>query len=218
MARWRPNPSKALGRRLAKPAAPARPKAGPGQVASRSIREIMLEQSLKRAELQLRSLRSLAYFDELCGIHNRRAFNDEIRRVTGMAQRHGGDTAIVIFDVDDMKRINDGHGHAVGDIVLVAVAQAIKTSIRSTDFVARIGGDEFALIMHRIDETAAEAKVTDIQARIASTRIDTTAGHLAVTISAGHSMLCGLADEAIRHADHAMYRSKRVGRTIYQHT
>ena len=185
----------------------------------RSIREKRLEQSLRNVEKELQSLRSIAYFDELCGIHNRRAFNDELSKVTGLAQRYGGEAAVAIFDVDRLKQINDSHGHVVGDIVLVAVAQAIKSSIRSSDFLARIGGDEFALILHHIDEASAEAKIADIRRSVAGTHVDTSAGRLAVTVSVGHSMISfASADEAIRHADNAMYRSKRAGRTIYQHT
>ncbi|HEV7260347.1 MAG TPA: GGDEF domain-containing protein [Bosea sp. (in: a-proteobacteria)] len=206
-------------RRAANPAAPSRVKRCVAASALKSVRERLLERSLRQAERQLQSLRSLAYHDELCGIYNRRAFNDELQRVTDMAQRYGGEAAIVMIDVDNLKTINDRHGHAVGDIALVAVAQVLKSSIRSSDVLARIGGDEFAIILHHIDEASAQTKITDMRERVAATQINTTAGKLALAISVGHSMISvGLAEEAMRYADHAMYRNKRAGRTIYQHT
>lgn len=218
MGHWTPKRRHLFRRRLLN----AQPSAGSKRsVASppvKSMRETVLERSLHRAEQQLRILRSLAYLDELCEVYNRRAFNDEMRRVTGRAQRHGGEAAVAIFDVDHLKRINDDHGHEVGDVALVAIAQTIKSSIRSSDFLARIGGDEFALILYEIDDEAAREKVRDICQRVAATDVVTQVGKLDLSISAGHAMISFEGnDDALRHADYAMYRSKLSGRTIYQH-
>lgn len=219
MVRWNPTESRPFRRGSTNASVPSRIKRNIAATALRSVREKLLERSLRQAERQLQSLRSLAYHDELCGIYNRRGFNNELQRVTDMAQRYGGEAAIVMIDVDNLKSINDRHGHAVGDIVLVAVAQVLKSSTRSSDVLARIGGDEFAIILHRIDEIAAQSKIAEIRERVAATQIDTDAGTLALTISVGHSMIGGgLAEEALRSADHAMYRNKHAGRTIYQHT
>lgn len=219
MTRWYPTDPKHHWRGPTKVSAALRVKRSTAGLALKSVRERLLERSLQQAERQLQSLRSLAYHDELCGIYNRRAFNDELRRATDMAQRYGGEAAIVMIDVDNLKTINDRHGHAVGDIALVAIAQVLKSSIRSSDVLARIGGDEFAAVLHHIDETSVQLKITDMRERVAATQIDTAIGKLGLTISVGHSMIgIGLAEEAMRSADHAMYRNKRAGRTIYRHT
>lgn len=219
MTRWNPFGPKRHRRGGADVMGPSRVKRSATASAVKSLREKLLERSLREAERQVQSLQALAFHDELCGIYNRRAFNDELQRLTDMAQRYGGEAAVIVIDVDNFKTINDRHGHAVGDTALVAVAQVLKSSIRSSDLLARIGGDEFALIMHHIDETSVHRKITDIKDRVAAMQIDTPAGLLALTISAGHSMVSvGLAHEAVRSADHAMYRNKRADRTIYHHT
>lgn len=213
-----PTGSKPYRRGPANAAVPSRLKRGAAS-AVKSVREKLLERSLRQAERQLQSLRSLAYHDELCGIYNRRAFNDELRRVTDMVQRYGSEAAVVIIDVDNLKTINDRHGHAVGDVALIAVTQVLKSSIRSSDLLARIGGDEFAVILLHIDEESAQLKIADMAERVAATQINTPVGKLMLTISAGHSMISpGPAEEAMRSADHAMYRNKRARQTIYQHT
>lgn len=218
MGQRTPKRKNLLRRRLQNGGAPAGGKRSGAAALGRSMREAVLERSLLKAEQQLRVLRSLAYLDDLCEVYNRRAFNDEMRRVTGRAQRHGGEAAVAIFDVDHLKTINDTHGHEVGDVALVAIAQTIKSSIRSSDFLARIGGDEFALILYEIDESATRAKVEDICRRVAETDVETSTGRLELSISAGHAMISFEATgEALRHADHAMYRSKLSARTIYQH-
>ncbi len=219
MAGWNPTDLRPYRRGAANGAVPSRAKRSVAASAVKSVRERLLERSLRQAERQLQSLRSLAYHDELCGIYNRRAFNNELQRLTDMAQRYGGEAAIVMIDVDNFKTINDKYGHAVGDIALVAIAQVLRSSIRSSDVLARLGGDEFAVILHHIDETSAQRKITDMRSRVAATQINTASGQLGLTISVGHSMVgVGLAEEAMRSADHAMYRNKRESRTIYQHT
>lgn len=219
MTRWNPFGSKLHRRGQADVTGASRAKRSPMPSTVQSWREKLLERSLREAERQVESLQALAFHDELCGIYNRRAFNGELQRLTDMAQRYGGEAAVVVIDVDNFKMINDRHGHAVGDTALVAVVQVLKSLIRSSDVLARIGGDEFAVIMHHIDETSVRRKITDMQERVAATPIDTPEGALALTISAGHSMVSvGLAHEAVRSADHAMYRNKRAYRTIYHHT
>ena len=219
MARWNSFAPRLYRKGLPDVAGPSRVKRSATKAAIKSLREKLLERSLREAERQVQSLQALAFHDDLCGIYNRRAFNGELQRLTDMAQRYGGEAAVVVIDVDNFKTINDRHGHAVGDTALVAVAQVLKSSIRSSDVLARIGGDEFAIIMHHIDETSVLRKITDLQERVAATQIDTPAGDLALKISAGHSMVSiGLAHEAVRMADHAMYRNKRADRTIYHHT
>lgn len=175
-----------------------------------------LEKSLREANQQLRMMRTLAYVDDLCQIHNRRAFNEEIEKVTDLAWRYGRIASVIIFDVDRFKGINDEYGHEIGDLALIAVAQAIKSSIRASDFAARIGGDEFAVILHQIAEDDAQAKADEICALIAATQIRTGTGTIGVTASAGLSSITSSAGQrALVEADHAMLRQKRAAKTIY---
>lgn len=195
-------------------ASAARPRPALQQLQARRVEK--LERSLKQAEAALQSMRALAYLDDLCQIHNRRAFNEELNKVTDLAWRYGHVASVVVFDVNRFKEVNDSHGHAIGDLALIAVAQAIKSSIRASDFAARIGGDEFAVILHHIDEADAQSKADEICALIASTQIDTGAGIIAVTASAGLSRIPRAgADQAVAEADNAMLRQKRASRTIY---
>lgn len=188
----------------------------PAQQQIKLQRVAKLEKSLREAKQQLRMMRTLAYVDDLCQIHNRRAFNEEIEKVTDLAWRYGRVASVIVFDVDRFKGINDEYGHEIGDLALIAVAQAIKSSIRASDFAARIGGDEFAVILHQIAEDDAQAKADEICALIAATQIRTGTGAIGVTASAGLSSITSSADHrALVEADHAMLRQKRAARTIY---
>lgn len=184
----------------------------------RSPREASLEQSLRDAEQRVATLTRLAYIDEVCGIPNRRAFNDELRRTHDLIERYGGSYAVVILDVDRFKAINDSHGHAIGDVVLLAIAQEISASVRASDFAARIGGDEFGIILNQLDEDRARAKADDIARRIAALQIRSKTGVVRVTCSAGVSAL-GRPDipDALVRADKAMFRQKRTARETRVH-
>jgi diguanylate cyclase (GGDEF)-like protein len=188
----------------------------PAQQKIRTQRVEKLEKSLRQANEALRLMRTLAYVDDLCQIHNRRAFNEELKKVTDLAWRYGHVATVIIFDVDRFKEVNDEYGHAIGDLALIAVAHAIRSSIRASDFAARIGGDEFAVILHQICELDAQAKADEICALIAGTQINTGAGVISVTASAGVSNIAR-ADigQPLVEADHAMLRQKRAARTIY---
>lgn len=105
-----------------------------------TLREARLERELRLAKERIATLSRLAYLDELCGVPNRRAFDDELVRTRERIARHGGQGALVLLDVDRLKAVNDTHGHATGDAVLSAIAQTIATSLRASDFAARMGG------------------------------------------------------------------------------
>ncbi len=100
-------------------------------------------------------LTRLSLTDELTGLGNRRAFEDELAARFAEAKRVGQDLTCVSFDLDRFKQLNDTHGHAAGDAVLAAFAEVLAGSIRQTDFAARLGGDEFVLLLPRCDETNA---------------------------------------------------------------
>lgn len=122
-----------------------------------------LTRELEEARAQIRRLEELAHEDELTGSLNRRGFQRELRRAVAHARRYGGGLGLIMADIDGLKRINDQHGHMAGDELLVAITRALKGQIRTSDSIARIGGDEFAILLWNIDETQARLKAARLQ-------------------------------------------------------
>lgn len=96
-------------------------------------------------------IRHLAFYDALTGLPNRRLFDDRLRQAMSVSNRHKLYGALMFIDLDNFKSLNDTHGHAVGDQLLIAVAQRLKDCVRETDTVARFGGDEFVVILGELD-------------------------------------------------------------------
>jgi diguanylate cyclase (GGDEF)-like protein len=173
-----------------------------------------LQQQLAAAREQLALLEVHADIDPLTDLANRRAFERELARSLAYVKRHGIGAALLYLDLDDFKRINDRHGHSAGDAVLRAVAGVLGRHVRESDLVARIGGDEFALLLWNCDEANAVAKALALEASIGRT----TAVHEGKTLSVGGSVgaatLLPLDEpaEAIARADRAMYARKAVRR------
>jgi diguanylate cyclase (GGDEF)-like protein len=109
-----------------------------------SIIVLRLVYDLDEAE---RTNKTLARTDDLTGLHNRRSYLEIAGREIERAQRFGHEFALIAFDIDDLKRINDKYGHLVGDKVLKQIASACKEVVRSTDVIARLGGDEFVILV-----------------------------------------------------------------------
>lgn len=149
--------------------------------------------------------------DTLTPLFNRRHFissvNDRISRVS----RYGGQSVIMFVDVDNMKRINDQHGHAAGDFALMHVAAIISGAVRSTDVAARLGGDEFALILDEIDEAGALRKMAVLDMMVRETPCQFGADELGISASFGCTpILDGDTEFTIMaRADQAMYANKR---------
>ncbi len=127
-----------------------------------------LEQDLAEARLQLAAFEARADIDPLTELPNRRAFERELARSLAYVKRHGTSVALLYLDLDDFKRVNDRHGHAAGDAVLRAVASVLGRHVRESDIVARIGGDEFALLLWNCDEANALIKAQALEAAVAA--------------------------------------------------
>jgi diguanylate cyclase (GGDEF)-like protein len=173
-----------------------------------------LRQQLETARRQLALLETHADIDPLTDLANRRAFERELARSLAYVKRHGIDVALLYLDLDDFKRINDRHGHGAGDAVLRAVASVLGRHVRESDLVARIGGDEFALLLWHCDEANAAAKALALEASIGRTTAVYEGMALTVAASVGAAVLLPLDGpaEAIARADRVMYARKAARR------
>lgn len=158
-----------------------------------------------------KALEKIAMYDELTGLANRNMLNEHLRRSIAKFKRCGEGFCVILLDVDDFKKINDGQGHNVGDVLLQIVAASLASQIREEDLVCRFGGDEFVLVLSNV-ETVESALVVwqKIQTRIAEPVIIDNS-QFYITVSAGMTMSDmdePTADELIRRSDTAMYRAK----------
>jgi diguanylate cyclase (GGDEF)-like protein len=160
-----------------------------------------------------RQLEGRAFTDPLTGLANHRAFQEQLHAEVGRAQRYERSLALALIDVDHFKSINDLSGHAAGDRVLAALGARLRALLRSEDVLARIGGDEFALLMPETDEL--EARLVLERAREELERGPLVDG-IRVRISAGICSLerAGDAETLMRLADGALYWSKEHGRNV----
>jgi diguanylate cyclase (GGDEF)-like protein/PAS domain S-box-containing protein len=159
-------------------------------------------------------LQFLAEHDALTGARNRRRFERDLSDQVARARRYGEQAALLILDVDDFKRINDLHGHRTGDRALKEIAAALMRRLRETDVVARIGGDEFAVLLPYADERQAQVVARSVQDAIAACRVDTPEfAHLTVSASIGLVLIDAQTETeeaAFAEADRAMYQNKVV--------
>ncbi|MEK7266633.1 MAG: GGDEF domain-containing protein [Pseudomonadota bacterium] len=173
------------------------------------MREVAdLRRELTDVRGRMVELELLASTDPLIGVLNRRAFVGELNRALGMAQRYSQPSSLVFIDLDDLKKINDKHGHAIGDAALMHAAEIISANIRQTDVFGRLGGDEFAIILTNTPRQLAEHKATLLAELVKGTP---GPDGLSVSITYGVVEIApGLtAEAALVAADKVMYDQKR---------
>jgi diguanylate cyclase (GGDEF)-like protein len=173
-----------------------------------------LRKELERTQERLAEMERLAETDSLSPVANRRGFVRELSRVMSYAERHQVETAILFFDVDGLKTVNDTHGHAAGDAVLQHVADVLRAQIRQADIVGRLGGDEFAVILTHANETQANLKADQLQSMIAATPVDFDGIKIATAASVG-VYIFGPGEtptNVLSQADKKMYDQKRARR------
>jgi diguanylate cyclase (GGDEF)-like protein len=173
--------------------------------------------ALTRASGMLMAAQHRANHDALSGLANRHLFDEILRRHLASCQEMDTRLAIVCIDLDGFKPINDVHGHATGDEILRTVATRLKNSIRQSDLAARIGGDEFALILMHTGLEAAETVATKV---LDSLSIPYSIGAQTLEISASIGIAAypesGTTAEVLsRRADEAMYKAKVAGKRCY---
>lgn len=167
-------------------------------------------------------LKNISLTDPLTGVHNRRYFDERLREETGLALRRRSPLVCLLLDVDHFKRINDGHGHQVGDWVLREVAGRIKSQLRLSDSLSRYGGEEFAALLAQTDEPQALAIAERIRRSIADRPFELPEQvTLTVTLSVGLSAVPAVPGsrdleramrDLVEAADRALYRAKDSGR------
>ena len=162
-------------------------------------------------------LQQLAWVDTLTGIANRRMFGEALQHALDRARRSGKPLALAYLDIDYFKKINDTHGHGVGDEVLKEFARRLGAGVRATDTAARLSGDEFVVILEEIG-TRAEAEHTAAKI-VEGMRLpfDTSAGQVAVSTSVGLALSQPLQtqEQLLAAADSALYAAKGKGRDGY---
>ena len=160
---------------------------------------------------RFREARQLADLDALTNLHNRRYFHETLAREVARAQRYGRRLALVVFDLDDFKEINDRIGHLAGDAVLAEIADRVRDVVRTADIACRVGGDEFAVILPESSMTDADQLYHRLRGAVSS-RAVAQAGRL--SLSAGIAELMDDDDPTtfFQRGDLALYRAKELGK------
>jgi diguanylate cyclase (GGDEF)-like protein len=175
-----------------------------------------LEKANATLQLNQVSLERLTRIDGLTGLFNRSTFAEMARRELDRAQRVGGHTAILLLDLDHFKQINDTWGHPAGDAVLQHTAQVIASSVRSTDLVGRLGGEEFMVLLPDTAPPDARSLAEKIRIRLADTASPWQGALITITVSIGIGRTSAAENRSFealyQEADKALYLAKQGGR------
>jgi diguanylate cyclase len=175
---------------------------------------------IESKQRELESSLSQARTDTLTGLRNRRAFDEELKRLFAQRQRQGIGFSLLLIDVDHFKDVNDQYGHPAGDATLRHVAEVLAKTMRAMDIICRYGGEEFAVICP--GAALSEATIAAQRAReaIATTPVVWNGSPLHVTTSSGVAEVAAaeIADALIARTDQALYAAKQAGRnSVFQH-
>ena len=174
-----------------------------------------VNRDLSRTKENLAEIERLVDVDCVAPIANRRAFMRRLSWAITMHERYGHPSTILYFDLNDFKSINDSCGHAAGDLAIRHVSQLLSTVMRESDFLARIGGDEFAVIMYYANEEAAKMRGQKIADKLQATPFVFNGEFLHVSASYGYYAVRSGddAESALASADMSMYIDKRRGKS-----
>lgn len=165
-----------------------------------------------------KQLENLAHFDGLTHLPNRLLLADRLHQAMSQSQRRKQALAVVFLDLDGFKAVNDLHGHAVGDALLIVVSQRMKGALRDGDTLARIGGDEFVAVLVDLDQVEDTEPVLERLLQAAADPVSVGDAVLNVSVSMGVSVYPRdgtHADLLLRRADQTMYQAKQAGRNRY---
>ena len=162
-----------------------------------------------------KDLARLAMFDPLTGVYNRRTMTELANRAIAASKRHGRALSLLILDIDHFKRINDQFGHEAGDLALGRVVELVNAELRVSDILARLGGEEFVVILADTDEKSALALAERVRRRLSDAEFSISGWPVALRASIGVGTLGPQVSDLetlMRHTDRAMYAAKSAGR------
>jgi diguanylate cyclase (GGDEF)-like protein len=169
-------------------------------------------QALNEAKLLAETL---SRTDELTGIRNRRALLDDARMLFNLARRYGTGLMLAVLDMDHFKRVNDTHGHASGDKVLIRMTETIQHNIREVDVFGRYGGEEFLLVLPGMDAEHGVQTLERLRKLVSELRFGSSQGEFGVSCSLGVALQHSdhtRVEDLVADADKALYRAKQNGR------
>ncbi len=169
-----------------------------------------LQDEISVLKTKLLHVEQKADADPLVPIYNRRALMREIGRAQVLMSRYDILCSVIFFDLNGFKNINDKFGHSIGDDLLIKIGETLKSTVRDCDMVARIGGDEFAVLLFKTNLAEAKAKAASLACRIAEQNIDMAGEKISVSSAWGVSPCYpdDTAKQILHRADRAMYDAK----------
>jgi diguanylate cyclase (GGDEF)-like protein len=172
-----------------------------------------LKRENKALSIALEEMERVAQRDMLTPLYNRRYFLSALHQRIARVDRYEDRVALVYVDVDNLKAINDGHGHAAGDFALIEVAERLSSAMRATDVLARIGGDEFGILMDNVSQSDARVKIRRLAEEIEAKPADYGGKTIPLSAAFGLTMIVAgqSAEDLMGRADAEMYRAKRAG-------
>ncbi|RDE25090.1 GGDEF domain-containing protein [Motiliproteus coralliicola] len=160
---------------------------------------------------QKKHLLKLATTDSLTGIFNRRHFIDALNKETYRCRRYNEALSVILFDIDFFKKINDQHGHNVGDTVLIEVTQRVRHAIRDSDLLARYGGEEFMLLVPEANVETATRMAEKIRQQLQQNQMQGV-GQITASFGVSQYRICESPHDLLTRVDQALYRAKSAGR------
>lgn len=176
------------------------------------VENARLRAALTAAEARIDELDALAHSDPLCPLPNRRGLMRALERAVARRERYDEPSALLFVDLDGLKDINDEHGHTAGDQALLEVSAALVEGTRKGDTVARIGGDEFCVLLERADFDRACESAARLIENVGDRFLDEGGERIGLSIAIGVATIekGDLPGDVLERADRAMYKSKRA--------
>lgn len=181
---------------------------------SKPIRADDLIAAVRTRVQRFRLLRNLMVRDSMTGLFNHSTFWSTMENEVARARRSREPLSLAVLDIDHFKRVNDAHGHAVGDVVIQSLARLLRRVVRQTDHVGRLGGEEFGIILVGSKDAGAATICDRVRASFAELRHASEQGEFSATLSCGIAAFpeCSTASELFNVADEALYAAKEGGR------